>query len=422
MNGTGTDGREIELKILFVNKFLYPRAGAETYMFMLAGELARTGHTAAYFGMEDERNTVNVLRSDINVKNKDFHYSSFIKRMGYPLSIVYSLEARRKLKKVLENEKPDIVHLNNINYQITPSIIYELEKNNIPVVMTLHDANIICPNHSLYNYGSNRICTLCKSGRYINCINTRCIHNSVAKSMIGCLEGSLYKLLNTYFKINTLISPSRFMADMLKSFGMKHPDTRVIMNFSPPVSGRPDNNGGYVLYFGRICISKGLDVLLEAAARLPEMNFVVAGEGEYADRLSGHKNITVTGFLKGDSLKDCIRNARIVAVPSNWHENCSMAILEAKSFGVPVIASDTGGNPEIVRDGVDGLLFERGNAEQLAEKIRELYNNRERLRLLSENSLEFAKENSLRNYAEKICNIYNEQITKVKEAAKYECV
>lgn len=411
----------IRLKVLFVNKFLYPKAGAETYMFSLAQELARAGHKVAYFGMEDERNTVNTQRSDINVRNKDFHYGSPIKRMGYPLSIVYSLEAKRKLGKVLESEKPDIVHLNNINYQITPSVIYKLEENRTPVVMTLHDANIICPNHSLYNYNLNKICILCKDGRYINCINTRCIHNSVAKSLIGCIEGSLYRRLNTYLKINTLISPSRFMADMLKSFGMEHPDIRVIRNFSPTVSCRPDEDGRYVLYFGRICISKGLDVLLEAAARLPYLNFVIAGEGEYDDRLAEYKNITVTGFLKGDALKECIQNARIVVVPSNWHENCSMAILESKSFGVPVIASDTGGNPEIVRDGVDGLLFERGNASQLAEKIRELYPDRERLKRFSNNSLEFAKENSLRQYAEKICNIYYEQIAKVK-GIKYECV
>lgn len=255
----------------------------------------------------------------------------------------------------------------------------------------------------------------------MNCINTKCIHNSTAKSIIGCMEASLYRLLGTYGRINTLISPSRFIADMLHSFSLKHPDIRVIRNFSPPVSAKQETLGGYVLYFGRICISKGLDVLLEAAARQPDISFVIAGEGEYSHKLAGHKNITVTGFLKGEPLERYIRNARIVVVPSNWHENCSMSILESKSCGVPVIASDSGGNPEIVRDGTDGLLFERGNPTQLAQKIRELYFDEERLRLFSKNSLEFASDNSLRQYAEKLCNIYKEQIAKVK-GGKYEYI
>ncbi len=432
------------MKILFVNKFLYEKAGAETYMFQLARELCNMGNKAVYFGMSDERNSVNFHRDDINMRNKDFHGAGLFEKLRYPFGIIYSFEARKKIRKLLEEEKPDIAHLNNINFQITPSIIYELKRFNIPIVMTIHDANLICPNHSLYNYEKNEICTLCMKGGYGNCIRTGCIHGSKAKSIIGYLEGLLYRTLKTYYKIDTMIFPSMFMADMFRDFGFEHRDMRVIRNFSPRVSeapwvseasrtteaprttkapngfgtsGNSRNAVGYVLYFGRLCISKGLDVLVEAAERLPGITFVVAGEGDYAGRLAGHKNIIYRGFLSGDELKECISRARISIVPSNWHENCSMTILESKSLGIPVIASDTGGNPEIVRDGTDGFLFKRGNSVQLAVKIEKLYNDGDMLRKFSRNSRQFALENSLEQYAKNIFEIYCELLTKGREGA-----
>ncbi len=150
--------------MLFVNKFLYPRAGAERYMFSLADELKSQGHRIAYFGMEHQRNTVNTGRKDINVSSRDFRNAGTPGMLLKAPATVYSTEARRKIARVLKLEKPDIVHLNNINYQLTPSIIYEIRKEGVPMVMTLHDANIVCPNHSLYNYQRNEICTRCSGG------------------------------------------------------------------------------------------------------------------------------------------------------------------------------------------------------------------------------------------------------------------
>lgn len=137
------------MKILLVNKFLYPRGGAETYFLKIGNELEKRGHNVQYFGMYDEKNTV---KNSLNLytKNMDFHTSK-LKRLLYPFKIIYSFEAKRKIKKIIKEFNPDIVHLNNINFQLTPSIIDMAYKMKVPIIQTVHDYQMICPNHLLLN-------------------------------------------------------------------------------------------------------------------------------------------------------------------------------------------------------------------------------------------------------------------------------
>ena len=129
------------MKILMVNKFLYPRGGSESYMLKLSQELKSQGHEVQYFGMYDEKNTVgNSL--GLYTSNMDFH-SKGLSRFIYPFKIIYSKEAYKKIGKVLDDFKPDVVHMNNINFQITPSIIYAIKKRNITLVQTVHDYQMI---------------------------------------------------------------------------------------------------------------------------------------------------------------------------------------------------------------------------------------------------------------------------------------
>ncbi len=250
----------------------------------------------------------------------------------------------------------------------------------------------------------------------MECIRTRCIHGSLPKSIAGAVEATVYRGLGVYSKIDVLVSPSRFMAGILKKFGLLHPDVRVMHNFPPAVRQRTAAAGEYVLYFGRLCISKGMDVLRKAAQMLPDIQFVVAGEGDWGHMLDGCPNIRKTGYLSGGDLIACLLGARMVVVPSNWHENCSMSILEAKSFGLPVIASDTGGTPEIVRHGRDGFLFERGNAIQLAGYIQKLYRNVGMAAGFSMAARAFCRRNPLKAYAAKMVNVYRRAGSKIREA------
>ena len=174
------------MKILMVNKFLYPRGGSESYMLKLGEQFRELGHEVEYFGMYDEKNTVSNSCGQYT-SNMDFH-STGLARFLYPFKILYSMEAARKIGKVLDTFKPDVVHMNNINFQLTPSIIYAVKARHIPLVQTVHDYQMICPNHLLYSFEENKPCDRCINGSKWNCFRHSCIHGSKVKSLLGVIE------------------------------------------------------------------------------------------------------------------------------------------------------------------------------------------------------------------------------------------
>ena len=163
------------MKILMVNKFLYARGGAETYMLKVGAFLESLGHDVQYFGMYDAQNTVG-NRIDEYTSNMDFHEKR-LSRFLYPFRILYSREAYQKITKVLEDFNPDIVHFNNINFQLTPSIIDAVYKKKIPMIMTVHDYQMICPNHSLYSIKDKKPCEKCIHGNVFHCMKGKYYEN-----------------------------------------------------------------------------------------------------------------------------------------------------------------------------------------------------------------------------------------------------
>ncbi len=217
------------MKILMVNKFLYPRGGAETYTFDLADYLSSQGHEIEFFGMEDARN-IHGNSLGLGVGTMEFRGFS-PKQALYPFRIIYSMEARNKIEKVLKHFKPDYVHLNNINFHLTPSIIYQIAQQNIPMIQTLHDFQIVCPNHMMYRENDLVICEDCKGRRYHQCIRHKCIHGSLIKSALGAFEGWLYYHRKTYDMISAFIAPSQFLADKVSAFGEDVEKIHTIHNF-----------------------------------------------------------------------------------------------------------------------------------------------------------------------------------------------
>ena len=204
------------MRILFVNKFLHPNGGSETYIFRLGECLAAHGHEVQYFGMEHEGRCVG-NRVGAYTQDMDFHGGSMLGKITYPLKTIYSAEARRKLRLVLDDFQPDVVHLNNFTYQLTPSVILETVKwrketgCSCRIVFTAHDYNLICPNHMLNNPNTGENCERCLGGHFVNCAKGRCIHGSLAKSAVGSAEGYYWKLRGTYRYIDAVICCSQFM-------------------------------------------------------------------------------------------------------------------------------------------------------------------------------------------------------------------
>ena len=391
-----------------VNKFLYSRGGCENYMLYLAEHLKSLGHEIEFFGMQDEKNTVG-NSAGLYTMNMDFHTGGLI-RFLYPFKIIYSFEAKKKILQVIDDFKPDIVHMNNINFQLTPSVIYGIKKRGIPIVQTVHDYQMICPNHLLYNFEKNEICEKCLKGSYFHCAKNKCIHGSRVKSIIGAMEARLYALLGTYKKVDLYITPSYFLENkLLSAKKLYQGKTKTIHNFidKKKFTREAKECGEYIAFAGRLAKEKGIELLAETAKLLPEYTFLVAGEGPEKHLLENIANIKLAGFLSGDRLVDFISQAKVFVVPSIWYENCPLSILEAQCLGVPVVTMNNGGMAELVQDGVTGLLVREPSPEEMAAKLREILENKAYDQTLRENCQNMRQELlNVEEYAEILIKEY----------------
>lgn len=390
------------MKILMVNKFLYPRGGSESYMLYLAEYLRKIGHEIEFFGMYDENNTVGNAKG-LYTKNMDFH-SRGLARFLYPFKIVYSFEAKKKIMQVIEDFKPDIVHMNNINFQLTPSIIYGIKKKGIPLVQTVHDYQMICPNHLLYNFDKNIPCEKCVKGSHINCIKNKCIHSSKVKSIIGVIEAKFYSILKTYKKVDMFVCPSNFLENKLLSAKEYYKGkTRTIHNFinKEKFVGNINKSDSYIVFVGRLSKEKGIENIKGAAELLPGYDFVVVGSGPCEYLLKDIPNVKLAGFLSGDELTELMGRAKVLLLPSVCYENCPLSILEAHALGVPVVTMNSGGMAELVKDGVTGTLVDEATPDGIARKLKETLENEEYYNILKENCKK-EKDNilSVENYAD----------------------
>lgn len=404
------------MKILFVNKFLYLRGGAETYFLKIGEELTRRGHEVEYFGMYDEKNTVgNSLH--LATTNMDFHAAG-PEKLLYPFRIVYSREAKRKLKEVLAAFGPDIIHFNNINFQLTPSVICAGAECGVPMVQTVHDVQMLCPNHMMMEYHSKKLCEDCmgKKSKW-PCVKKRCIHGSLPKSLIGAVEGTLYECSPVYDKIDRFICPSAFLEEKLLNVPRFRGRTVMLHNFLSKVSdagGTP--KGDYVLYFGRLAEEKGIDRILEACKLLPDVPFVIAGGGPLEDLCKNCTlpNVKYVGFKTGKELEELVAGALFTLHLSIWYENCPLALLESQSLGTPVLCNRIGGIPELVEEGKTGILNDTFTPEAYAEKIAALYADKALLAEMAQNCLRKRESMmTLERYCDELLALY----TEVTEAA-----
>ena len=395
------------MKILMVNKFLYPNGGSETYIFKLGDYLKSLGNEVEYFGMEHEGRIVSNSAGQYTT-DMDFHTESKLKQLTYPLKTIYSKEAKEKITSVLEKFCPDVVHLNNFNYQLTPSIIYAVKNyekksgKKIKILYTAHDYQLICPNHMLKK-SDGEICEGCIGGSFVNCVKGSCIHSSKAKSLIGAAEATLYKTLKTYKYIDCVICPSEFMKTKLDSNPYLNGKTVTLHNFIDRVEKKKTEKENYVLYFGRYSKEKGIETLLETEG----LNLVFAGSGELEDEINSRKDFKNVGFKSGSELEELIRKATCTVYPSVWYENCPFSVMESIMYGVPVVGADIGGIPELIENGKTGFLFEAGNAKALESAVKKITENKALADEMSENCLNVSF-SSIEEYTEKYLKIIEE--------------
>ena len=397
------------MKILMVNKFLHPAGGAETYFMKLGDYLTRCGHQVEYFGMDHPENCVGNQWGRYT-SPVDFHNSSALTRAFYPFRIIYSGEAKRKITAILSAYQPDVVHINNFNFQLTPSILVAMEayrrKVNpaVRIIYTAHDSQLVCPSHLMYQAREKQVCEACLGGHYGACIRGKCIHGSALRSCLGALEAYYWNRRGIYRVIDTVICPSAFLKQKLDTNPVLAERTLVLRNFVAKSTLPPLENQGYILYFGRFSEEKGISTLLEVCRQLPQIPFVFAGGGPLEDRIAGIPNVKNVGFLQGRPLEELIRGARFCVCPSECNENCPFSVMESLMQGTPVLGARRGGIPELIADGRTGWLFPAGDRQALQAAIERIWQSGEPEAFRP--ACRAVQFDSLEEYAQKLLQLY----------------
>ncbi|MEC7947035.1 MAG: glycosyltransferase, partial [Myxococcota bacterium] len=283
---------------------------------------------------------------------------------------LWSRRAARTCATLIADTRPDIAHLQHIHRYITPSVLGPLRDAGVPIVWTLHDYELICPQGHLFSGGGP--CEACRGHRYSEAIRRRCKWGALAPSAVAAAEKYLHQILDVWDCVDRFLCPSRFLADMVVRFGI--PPERVahrpnFLETSPvPVRGARTGRPTWV-YAGRLAPEKGVDIAITAAQGLPGADLLICGRGPEEARLRrrarGLQNVRFLGHLPRRDLARHLAAARAVVVPSRWYENFPYAVLEAQAAGCAVVASRIGGIPEQIDDGVDGLLVPPDNAAAL---------------------------------------------------------
>ena len=425
------------MKILLVNNFYYNRGGDCTYLFSLQNLLKEKGHKVSIFSMHHPNNFeseyskyfVSYINYDKEVKAKSISSGFKVAKRT-----IYSTEARKKIEALIKAEKPDIAHIQNIHHHITPSIFSSLKKHGIPIIWTLHDYTMICPNTSFLAQG--KICERCKKRKYFWPSIVRCKKNSFAASTMAAIETTIHTITGFNKSVDFFIAPSNFLREKLIEYGVREDKIIRLNNFTCFVdfSNKKPDIENYFIYLGRLSEEKGIKTLIDAAIKvlLNENNdtgsfnnykLKIVGDGplkeemvSYVKLKGAEKTIEFLGHKSHDEAMDILKGSRFLVIPSQWYENFPFTVLESFTLGKPVIASRIGGIPELVKNWETGLLVEPGNPELLALKISFLLKHPEKAEAIGEVARDFMTgEINSENHYLKLMAVY-EQVIKMNSS------
>jgi glycosyltransferase involved in cell wall biosynthesis len=363
------------MRILIANKFFFRNGGSEVVMFQEREFLSHSGNEVIDFSMKDERNFDSPYGSYFVAQQNYRNQSGGLDKIKSALTLIHSPESVRKIKALIAETRPDILHCHNIYHQLTPSIIGAAKGLGIPVVLTLHDFKPVCPVYNRLRGGQP--CSACLDGDIWNVLHYRCADGSLGRSALLYAEALIQRWMGNYEKIDRYLAPSRFMEESVLHRFKREQVTLLYNGVDVNALRCSDKDEGYVLYLGRLSEEKGIETLLHAHQGSGGVwDLVVAGAGPLENKLKVQfKLARFLGHVAGEQLRLTLDRASVIVISSEWFENCPMTVLEAMACGKPVVGSRIGGIPELVLDGETGLLFEPGNAEQLRACLNRLMGN-----------------------------------------------
>jgi glycosyltransferase involved in cell wall biosynthesis len=366
------------MRILYCNKYNYPFSGTEVYLFELMELMREQGHQVALFSMADPRGEPTSYDQHF-VPHIDFKAKSGrgqkALRAGHA---IYSTDARRRIRGMIDEFPPDVAHVRNIYHHLSPSILWELKAQNVPVLYHLNDFKLLCPSYNLVSQGV--ACEACKGGEFWHAVSSRCYPGMSARMTLA-MEAYIHRWLGTYRKcVDLFLAPSRFVRDKFVEHGWDGGKFEVLPHFQKIHALRESQaeNDRPLLYFGRLSAEKGVDDLLRSMQKLPHMRLIVAGDGPQRGELQelasalGLSNVEFVGQVGGAQRDALIRKSRFTVLPSHAYETLGKTILESYAEGRAVVASDMGSRRELVHQGETGFLYPPGDVNQLAAAIQSL--------------------------------------------------
>jgi glycosyltransferase involved in cell wall biosynthesis len=378
------------MHVLQINKFFYEKGGTERYFFSLSRALEKRGHTVVHFSMRHPAN-LDSPYAEYFVSPRDYaNRGGRVEDVLEGFSFIRSAEAARNIALLVDKTRPDVAHLHNIYHQITPSIIPVLRAAGVPVLMTLHDHKLVCPNYSLFD--GKAYCYRCRGRRFYHAASVRCNEGSFTRSLLLSIEAYWQKVTRVYDDVRFFLAPSRYMREIFLAEGYAPDRVVYLPPFVSGESGAAADTGApgdavdkplparYVLYFGRFGAEKGLFTLIDAVSSLEGVPLVLCGDGPLRAPLEARAaevpgaRIFFTGHLSKRDLAGVVRGAVAVVLPSIAAENAPYTVLESMAAGTPVIVSNVGGLPELAAEG-RGLVFAAGDAGELRARIHEVWEN-----------------------------------------------
>jgi glycosyltransferase involved in cell wall biosynthesis len=363
------------MRILFCNKYNYAFSGTEVYLFEAMELMRSKGHEVALFSMADPRGKPTPydrhFMPHIDFKKQD----GWLHKVGLAGRAIYSREARRRIRAMIAEFRPDVAHVRNIYHHLSPSILWELKAQEVPVIYHLNDFKVLCASYNLVLRGET--CEACKGGEFWHALTKKC-YPGWSERMTLVAEAYVHKWLGTYRKcVDCFLAPSQFVRDKFVEHGWDPAKFEVLPHFQPvkEAAERSAENAP-LLYFGRLSAEKGVAGLLHAMQRLPSLRLIVAGDGPERGRLEqlatelGLGNVEFAGHIRGAELDRVIAGSRFTVLPSHAYETLGKTILESYAEARAVVASDLGSRRELVHEGKTGLLYKTGDVEQLASAIR----------------------------------------------------
>ncbi len=309
-------------------------------------------------------------------------------------SAIHSPRNRNAVRELIEAERIDLVHLNNVLPLVSPSVISACHDAygglGVPVVMSQQDFKLTCPAGQHLRHGN--LCVKCVNGHEYWCAVHACRESRIwstaytVRSIVNRRRGLFHDGITLHLPC------SQFVADHLARSGFDSERMQVLPNFTD----LPEDEGvrfsekptaAYAAYVGRISPEKGLDVLIEASRRTGIPVKIAGDSSKMPELVAGAPpQVQFVGRLSREALPDFYRNARFLVVPSTWYECFGIVAAEAQGYGCPVIASRIGGLPEVVQDGVTGLLAEPGDPQSLASAMGRLWNSPAEVVAMSRNA------------------------------------